>query len=149
MRLDLGGGLTAEVLLPDEPLLLGAGSDPNLNSVVVRVTYRRVSALFTGDMEALNEAQLLTWGDDLRSAVLKVAHHGSDTGTTAAFVATVRPVVAVVSVGALNPFGHPHRRTLDVLEEWGAAIYRTDRDGAITVRTDGQRLAVRPARSWR
>lgn len=146
MRLDLGDGVTAAVLLPEEPLITGSGSDPNLNSVVVRVTYHRVGALFTGDMEALNESQLLALGDDLRSTILKVAHHGSSTGTTEAFVDAVRPAVAVISVGAVNPFGHPHRSTLDVLEEWGAAVYRTDRDGAVLIQSDGARVAVRTVR---
>ncbi|HEU5298023.1 MAG TPA: DNA internalization-related competence protein ComEC/Rec2 [bacterium] len=146
MRIDLGDGVTAAVLLPEEPLITGSGSDPNLNSVVVRITYHRVGALFTGDMEALNESQLLALGDDLRSTILKVAHHGGSTGTTEAFVDAVRPAVAVISVGAVNPFGHPHPRTLDVLEEWGAAVYRTDRDGAVLIHTDGRRVAVRTVR---
>lgn len=146
MRVDLGDGVTAAVLLPEEPLITGSGRDYNLNSVVVRVTYHRVGALFTGDMEAVNESQLLAWGDELHSAVLKVAHHGSGTSTTEAFVAAVRPLVAVISVGAMNSFGHPHRRTLDVLEEWGAAVYRTDRDGAVLIHSDGARLAVRTVR---
>jgi competence protein ComEC len=142
----LGDGVTAAVLLPVEPLITGSGRDPNLNSIVVRVTYGRVGALFTGDMEALNESQLLDWGDELRSAVLKVAHHGSSTGTTEAFVEAVRPLVAVISVGAMNPFGHPHRATVDVLEEWGAAVYRTDRDGAVLIHSDGARVTVRTVR---
>jgi competence protein ComEC len=146
MWLDLGDGLRLAVLLPQEPLITGSGSDVNLNSVVVRATYHHVGVLFTGDMEALNESQLLDLGDDVRSAILKVAHHGSDTGTTEAFVAAVRPGVAVISVGAMNPFGHPHRRTLDVLEEWGAQVYRTDRDGAVLIQSDGRRITVRTVR---
>ena len=146
MRLDLGDGLRLAVLLPQEPLIAGSGSDVNLNSVVVRAIYHHVGVLFTGDMEALNESQLLDLGDDVRSAILKVAHHGSDTGTTEAFVDAVRPAVAVISVGAMNPFGHPHRRTLDVLEEWGAQVYRTDRDGAVLIQSDGRRITVRTVR---
>ncbi|HET6948277.1 MAG TPA: DNA internalization-related competence protein ComEC/Rec2 [bacterium] len=146
MRLDLGDGLRLAVLLPQEPLIAGSGSDVNLNSVVVRATYHHVGVLFTGDMEALNESQLLDLGDDVRSAILKVAHHGSDTGTTEAFIDAVRPAVAVISVGAMNPFGHPHRRTLDVLEGWGAQVYRTDRDGAVLIQSDGRRITVRSVR---
>jgi len=146
MALDLGDGMRLEVLLPEEPLITGSGSDVNLNSIVARLTYGRVAALLTGDMEALNESQLLDLGDDVRSAILKVAHHGSDTGTTEAFVDAVRPALAVISVGAMNPFGHPAPDTLAVLEEWGAAVYRTDRDGAVTIETDGRRILVRPFR---
>ncbi|MDQ7844371.1 MAG: DNA internalization-related competence protein ComEC/Rec2 [Armatimonadota bacterium] len=146
LRLDLGDGVLLAVLLPQDPLIVGSGADPNLNSVVLRLTYRRVAALFTGDMEALNELELLDRGDELRSAILKVAHHGSDTSTTEAFVDAVRPALALISVGVVNPFGHPHRRTLETLEEWGAQIFRTDRDGAILIQTDGARVAVRAVR---
>ena len=146
MRVDLGDGVALAVLLPQEPLISGSGSDPNLNSIVVRATYRYVGTLFTGDMEGLNEAQLLDLGDDLRSVILKVAHHGSETSTTEAFVEAVRPTVALISVGAFNPFGHPHRRTLDLLEEWGAQVYRTDQDGAILLQTDGRRITARTVR---
>lgn len=145
-RLDLGDGVVLTVLLPEEPLITGSGADANLNSVVVRLTFHRVAVLLTGDMEALNESQLLELGDEVRSAVLKVAHHGSDTGTTAAFVDAVRPSVALISAGRLNPFGHPHAATLAILEDGDTHVYRTDRDGAITVETDGARLAVRTAR---
>jgi competence protein ComEC len=146
MRLDLGDRVGMIVLLPQEPLIRGSGSDPNHNSVVARLTYGSVAALFTGDMEALNEFQLLDLGDDVRSAVLKVAHHGSDTGTTEAFVDAVRPVVAVISVGTLNPFGHPDPDTLAVLEERGASVYRTDEHGAVIIETDGRRVRVRTIR---
>lgn len=146
MQLDLGDGMHVVVLLPQEPLIIGSGSDPNLNSIVARLTYGQVAALFTGDMEALNESQLLDLGDDVRSAVLKVAHHGSDTGTTEAFVDAVRPVVAVISVGTLNPFGHPDPDTVAVLEERGAAVYRTDEHGAVIIETDGRRVRVRTIR---
>jgi len=88
----------------------------------------------------------LDLGDDVRSAVLKVAHHGSDTGTTETFVDAVRPAVAVISVGALNPFGHPDPDTLAVLEERGASVYRTDEHGAVIIQTDGRRVRVRTFR---
>ncbi len=146
MRLDLGGGVGVAVLHPDEPLLVGTASDANLNSIVLRVTYGTISVLLTGDLEAPIEWQLLQQGEDLRSAVLKVAHHGSATSSTPEFLDAVRPAVAVISVGAWNPFGHPHRRTLDALEAAGGRIYRTDRHGAVTISTDGARLWVRTFR---
>ncbi|MGH2348292.1 MAG: DNA internalization-related competence protein ComEC/Rec2, partial [bacterium] len=149
MRLDLGDGVSVTVLHPEEPLLVGTGSDANLNSVVLRVTYGDVDALFLGDLEAPIEWKLLADGDDLRSAVLKVGHHGSATSTTPEFLEAVRPAVAVISVGAWNPFGHPHRRTLDALDDAAASVYRTDHHGAVTVTTDGTRLWVRTVRDAR
>ena len=95
---------------------------------------------------AARMAERLDLGDDVRSAVLKVAHHGSDTGTTETFVDAVRPAVAVISVGALNPFGHPDPDTLAVLEERGASVYRTDEHGAVIIQTDGRRVRVRTFR---
>ncbi|HLE76931.1 MAG TPA: DNA internalization-related competence protein ComEC/Rec2, partial [bacterium] len=146
MRLDLGGGVHAVVLHPEEPLLVGTGSDANLNSVVLRVTYGAIGVLFPGDLEAPIEWRLVDTGDDLGSTVLKVGHHGSVTSSTPEFLDAVRPAVAVISVGAWNPFGHPHRRTLEALADIGATIYRTDEHGAVTMTTDGRRLWIRTNR---
>jgi len=146
MHIDLAGGVKALVLHPEEPLIHGSGSDVNLNSVVVRLMYGEVSALFTGDIEGLIEGKLVDGGDELRSTVLKVAHHGSRTSSRPEFLDAVSPQVAVISVGSWNPFGHPHAVTLDALSAVGARIYRTDRHGAVTVESDGRTLWVRTAR---
>ncbi|MDT7603039.1 MAG: competence protein ComEC, partial [Acidobacteriota bacterium] len=80
--------------------------------------------------------------DDLRCDVVKVAHHGSKTSSTAAFVAATRPAFAVVSVGLDSPFGHP---AAEVVERWrasGAQVLQTGRRGAISFTTDGRDLRV-------
>jgi competence protein ComEC len=143
MQVDLGDGLTLSVLHPQEPLLRGTSSDANLNSIVARLTFGSVAVLLTGDAEGATEAQLLDLGDDVRSLILKVAHHGSRTSTTPAFLDAVRPAVALVSVGAMNPFGHPDAEVIERLEDAGAAVYRTDVHGAVTVTTDGARVSIR------
>ena len=74
--------------------------------------------------------------------MLKVGHHGSATSSTAAFLAAVSPRDAVISVGRRNRFGHPHPLTLAALAAQGARLWRTDRDGAVTVTTDGQSLDI-------
>jgi competence protein ComEC len=145
-RLELGGGAVATILNPPDPPLEGTGSDVNANSVVLRVRYGAHSLLLTGDIEALTEIRLLRQNHNLRSAVLKAAHHGSATSSSPAFLQAVSPRVAVISVGARNPFGHPHPAAVDALRASGAAVYRTDRHGAVTVVTDGRLLWVRPAR---
>jgi competence protein ComEC len=71
-----------------------------------------------------------------------VPHHGSRSSTTASFLGAVAPVVAVVSVGARNPYGHPDAGVLARLAAAGARVYRTDRDGAVVLETDGRALTV-------
>jgi competence protein ComEC len=138
---DLGGGARLVLLGPPQPAITGH-SAINANSVVVRLDYGGVRMLFTGDAESPTERWLLDRRADLRATVLKVAHHGSKTSSTEAFVRAVHPEVAVISVGAHNAFGHPALPTIDRLERAGARIYRTDLDGSITLETDGQRLEV-------
>jgi competence protein ComEC len=73
---------------------------------------------------------------------LKVPHHGSLTSSAAAFVAAMRPTIAVVSAGRSNHFGHPVPEVLDRYESMGAEVFRTDRDGAVRVETDGRAIRV-------
>jgi len=146
MQVDLGDGLILSILHPQEPLLRGTSSDANLNSIVARLTFGSVAVLLTGDAEAATEAQLLDLGDDVRSLILKVAHHGSRTSTTPVFLEAVRPAVALISAGVMNPFGHPDAEVIERLEDAGAAVYRTDVHGAVTVTTDGTRVTIRTVR---
>ncbi|MFQ5720776.1 MAG: ComEC/Rec2 family competence protein, partial [Acidobacteriota bacterium] len=91
------------------------------------------SILLPGDLEADGEARLRASGALRPVTVLKVAHHGSHTSTTASFLAAVRPAAAIISVGAGNPWGHPDDPVLDRLRALGVTVGRTDRDGAVTV----------------
>jgi hypothetical protein len=112
----------------------------NINdcSIVVRVTYGGFSALLAGDIEEPSEQALIAVGSLSPATALKVAHHGSDTSTTAAFLSIVRPAVAVITAGAGNSYGHPTMNVLARLNASGAKIYRTDLDGTVSVRTDGK-----------
>jgi competence protein ComEC len=121
-----------------------ADRGPNDNSFVLRISYGARALLLVGDAEHEAEAALLAGaGDRLRADVLKVGHHGSRTSSTPAFLAAVGARDAIVSVGARNRFGHPHASTLANLAAAGARVWRTDRDGAVVVTTDGQSLEVR------
>jgi competence protein ComEC len=136
------GGARIEVLAPCPSPSPDRG--PNDNSLVLRITFGRRSILFVGDAENAEERDLLTSAAArLRADVLKVGHHGSRTSSSAAFVAAVAPVEAVVSSGARNRFGHPASSTLATLEAAGAQVWRTDRVGAVVVETDGDALVVR------
>jgi competence protein ComEC len=114
----------------------------NDHALVLRVEVGLASILLASDIEALAEHALVQSRVPLAATVLKVAHHGAATSSTPSFLAATRPTVAVVSVGARNPYGHPAAPTLARLTASGARVYRTDRDGAILVETDGRTLTV-------
>ncbi len=141
-RIDLGGGAILEVLHPPGEFLEGTESDIDNNGVVIRLTMGEVSFLLMADLYDEGEEALLYQGVALRSTVLKVAHHGSSTSTTASFLAAVNPQVAVISVGVDNPFGHPSAEVIAGLSErlGEDRIYRTLERGTITLTTDGTRL---------
>ena len=134
-------GVTVDVLFA--PDASKHGRSGNEISNVYRVSYGKASFLFTGDLEKEQEAKLLekTPGA-LQSTVLKVGHHGSKTSTSEPFLAAVAPRWAVIDVGAGNRFGHPAKETLEALTDAKVETYRTDRDGAIVFRTDGNSMRV-------
>jgi competence protein ComEC len=128
--------------VPAEPPDTGTGI--NNVSVVLLGTVGPRRFLLAGDVEEGIDPSLIA--EKLPTVdVLKIAHHGSRTATTEAFVATVRPRVAVASAGTGNPYGHPARSTLERLAAAGARVYRTDQDGTVSVTFDGGGVAVRTA----
>ena len=133
------GEVAALVLNPSEPLY----ADKNENSVVLRVSYGSVDFLLTGDAETGAENRMLNSGLPLEAEILKVAHHGSSSSSSPAFLSAVSPEVAVISVGP-NPYGHPTEQTLARLQAVGATIYRTDHHGTIVITTDGYTYSLSP-----
>jgi competence protein ComEC len=134
-----------EVLWPDpgrvprEPPDSGRGINDVSIVLLGEVDGRRV--LLTGDVEDDVDPVLAARGLPPID-FLKVAHHGSGTASTVAFLGVVRPQLAVVSAGADNPYGHPARSTLDHLRESGATVFRTDTDGSVEVTFAGGRMTV-------
>jgi competence protein ComEC len=130
-------GVTLDILAPSLPALVDTGDDINENSIVTRLTYvnrtRTFHELFMGDAGESSEARLLESRIDLGADVLKVGHHGSRYASTPAFIAAVRPSIAITSVGRHNTFGHPALSTLETLGSKSTLIYRTDRCGAASV----------------
>lgn len=106
-------------------------------SIALRIEYGDTSFFFTGDCETDDEATILHSGFDLRSDVLKVAHHGSKYSTTKAFVNAVRPAFAVISVAGDNTYGHPTDDVLSRLHDNGVILYRTDIQGDVHCMSDG------------
>ena len=133
-------GVKVEVLF--SPKSSGNVSTGNEISNVYRVTFGRSSFLFTGDLVKENEAIILSKKTDVKSTVLKVGHHGSKTSSSKEFVEAVNPQYAVFCVGANNTFGHPRPEVVELMEEVGAKIYRTDRDGAVVFTTDGNNIKI-------
>jgi competence protein ComEC len=114
----------------------------NNDSLVLRIRYGSRTFLLTGDVERPIEYRMLDENEIASTDVLKVAHHGSRTSSTPAFLDAATPAFAVISVGVDNSYGHPNRDVLARLGEHHAEILRTDRNGLVTVRTDGRRLTV-------
>lgn len=114
--------------------------DLNNYSVVIHLTYGAHSFLLMGDAEAEVEQQLLNNHSNIKSNVIKLGHHGSSTSTTPDFLKNVSPEYAVISCGAGNTYGHPHKKTLNTLNAQKTLIsyFRTDTDHAVTFVSDGR-----------
>jgi beta-lactamase superfamily II metal-dependent hydrolase len=142
-RMWLGSALVT-VLNPDGTLSLDEPppKGENEESLVLRLDWRGFSLLLTGDLGRPGEERVLASHAPVRALALKVGHHGSRFSSTDEFLAATRAAVAVISVGARNPFHHPTPEALGRLEAAGARIYRTDRDGAVVLETDGVTLWI-------
>jgi competence protein ComEC len=115
----------------------------NDDSVVIEVLYGDVAILLTGDIGADVEREITPSLIPARVRVLKVAHHGSRTSTSQAFLDAWTPSLALISCGRGNRFGHPATEVVQRLERAGATVLRTDRDGQITIETDGHTIRTR------
>ena len=136
-----GWGARIRVLHPFTGWVPGTKPGSNDNSVVLKLTKGDVSILLTGDLEEAGLPWLLAQSEELASTVLKVPHHGSALGAEAeAFLAAVRPELAIISVGRTHNLPAP--ATIEALEQVGARVLLTRRDGAVRVRTDGRRVEI-------
>ncbi|MGC8849645.1 MAG: ComEC/Rec2 family competence protein [Candidatus Bathyarchaeia archaeon] len=144
-RIGLDPSVQVSILSPQATLFKDTRSDLDANSLVVKIVYRQVAFLFPGDIEGDVESHLTRFDVDVD--VLKVAHHGSRSSCSEGFLQAVEPLIAVISVGADNPYGHPSREASDRLASAGAEIYRTDLNGMVAVSTDGYSLLVSAERN--
>lgn len=116
-------------------------SDPNEASLVLLFISGEIAFLFTGDITARQEYAIIDGIPDLKT-ILKVAHHGSKTSSDGAFITSLKPGVAVISVGR-NSFGHPGAKTLETLKQSGFATFRTDESGCVEIKTNGTAVYLR------
>jgi competence protein ComEC len=127
-------GATIRVLAPD-PQFPVRMSHRNDESLVLKITYGKTSALLEADAEKGTERLIST--EQPAADVLKVAHHGSASSTNADLLAAVRPRFAIISVGTRNVYHHPRAQVLERLEQAAVTTYRTDINGATTFYLDG------------
>lgn len=117
------------------------GNDLNNWSVGIRLAYGSNSFLMCGDAEREAEEDMVNSGALLSSDVLKAGHHGSSTSTSDGFLKKVSPAWVVIQCGRDNPYGHPHKETMDKLEKAGCKVFRTDEEGTVIAQSDGKNIS--------
>jgi beta-lactamase superfamily II metal-dependent hydrolase len=127
------GSVTGSVLNPEPGLI---NPDQDGASLVLLITHENVKYMFPADIGLTTESTLVARGMPLAAQVLKVAHHGSKGSSGTAFLSSVQPLDAIISVGT-NSYGHPAPETLARLQAASARIWRTDQQGTIVVTDDG------------
>jgi len=132
------GAATVHILAP----VGNKYSKTNDFSVVLRIDFGDKSFLLAGDAEIKSENEQLDSGRSLQADVLKVGHHGSNTSSGQRYIDAVSPSYAVITCGAGNKFGHPHKEVVDRLVKAGVMIFRTDLNGTIVFITDGITIQV-------
>ena len=133
------GGAHMRVLAPGRDQVTGSVR-PNDDCLVFTAAFGGTAALLEGDAERPAERRVVE--EHAEAMLLKVAHHGSASGTSADLLATVRPRYAVISVGARNVYGHPRREVLERLQAAGVKTYRTDEEGAVSFYLDGKSVTA-------
>lgn len=147
--IDFGDGATFIVYAPKDEYITTKGGKPDINnnSIVGKFEFGKFSMLFTGDAERTEENVLIKeQNTKLFSRILKVAHHGSNTSSQKDFLRSVRPEVAVISVGFHNDYQHPSNEVLKRLQNENITVFRTDEDGSITIDTDGKSWYIKAER---
>lgn len=148
--LDFGSGVSFHVFAPTEKdqqegSQKGYKHDPNNESIVGKLMYGEFSMLFTGDAEKKEEAPILTaYGGEVRANILKSGHHGSKTSSSKEFLRAVAPEAVLISCGAGNDYGHPHKETMKKYRAMKLKIYETDKNGTITITSDGMTYDIKP-----
>lgn len=129
--------------------VIDVASENDNDSLVLLITYGKTKFLFTGDIEGAAQERISNkYQNDedkpYEVDLIKMPHHGSYTGELYRFMRTFMPEYAIISAGKDNMYGHPHRETMDLLnnKELGTQVYRTDEDGDILVKSDGKQISV-------
>ncbi|MBQ6440501.1 MAG: DNA internalization-related competence protein ComEC/Rec2 [Mogibacterium sp.] len=145
-KIDVSDDVSIDVIWPlevsDEPI---AADDPNEHNTVYMIHYKGIKIMVTGDLLEKDELDMVDCyegTDTLRCDILKVAHHGSKSSSSEAFLDAAKPSIAVIQCGRNNFYGHPHRQTLERLKARGIRIFRTDLSGAVGIDIHGKKFSV-------
>lgn len=131
-----------DIFFPDKNFNNQSVESTNNTSITGKIIYRQTSLMMTGDLEI--EEELIKSGFNLKSDIYHVGHHGANNANNLAFISAVGPQSAIISVGQNNRYGHPQYRTLKNLNKLGINIFRTDQQGDIVFKSDGQKWQSNP-----
>ena len=143
-RLNIEKNLYFDILWPDMENKINENVLNN-NSLICKLVYKDFSMLFTGDIEEIAEKSILKKYKEsklLKSTILKVAHHGSKTSSSKEFINAVKPQIALIGVGNNNKFGHPSDITIETLKAINCKIYRTDKNGEISINVKNNKMVI-------
>ena len=133
--INIGKNLKFRILWPSQTLI--EENILNNNSIVARLEYKKFSMIFTGDIEKIAEEKIIKEYQNkaylLKANILQVGHHGSKTSSVKEFVNIINPQIALIGVGKDNKFGHPSDEVIKRLKEKNISIFRTDKDGEISI----------------
>lgn len=134
-NLEIEKELYFDVLWPEKEKNVAENSINN-NSLVLKLIYKQFNILFTGDIEKIAEEEIVKKykSKELKADILKIAHHGSKTSSIEKFIDLVSPQIALIGVGENNKFNHPNEEVIDRLEKKSIKIYRTDKNGEISLK---------------
>lgn len=140
-RVQIERNLYFDILWPNSSNIISENVLNN-NSIVCKLYYKNLSMLFTGDIEEIAEKEIIQEYKNnlsiLNSNILKVGHHGSKTSSSQEFIEEIKPNISLIGVGKNNKFGHPNDNVIERLENLGSKVYRTDKNGEVSVIVNNQ-----------
>lgn len=137
---DFNDGAQLRILFPYKDV---SGIDPNDASIVAKLVYGEHSFILTGDAPISTELALVgSDKDELKTTVLKLGHHGSDTSTSDSFLKIAKPTFGVISAGKNNHYGHPHKSVLERAKKYSLQLFETSKQGTIIFSTNGKEIKV-------
>lgn len=143
-KISFGDGFYFDVLAPGDFMTKALRNDINNNSIVMKMHYGNFTMMFTGDIENPTEASIAEkYGKELKADILKVAHHGSRTSSNYQFVSKVKPKYALISCGDFAEYHHPNKDVVGRLQHLGAEVYNTNKNGNMTITTDGKSFEIK------